>query len=298
MAASTRPQQRREPAFETPEQRKVSLQRRDEILDFVGKYAGEIEKLAPKGTSADYHVASLRLYFQEHEKLLQCRPISIALGILRVAQTGLTLGVGCDLLPFGNVCQFSPRYTGIIELALASGTRAINVGVVREGDHFEFTKGTSSFLHHQPIAKSDAPITHGYAIAEIKQGAFSIEVMTAEQIDAHRKRYSKQWWLGDNRQVIALEEIPWYAKKTPLRQLSNVLPKNPRLSAALIFEKEREEEIPEGEFEAVDESTPTVTTTPGAPATATVAADAPSPQQLEDWQFQDDRGLDDYPGRR
>lgn len=300
MATAARPQQRQS-AFQTPEQRQVALKRRDEILDFVGKYAGEIEKLAPRGVTADYHVASLRLYFQEHPKVLECRPISIALGILRVAQTGLTLGVSCDLLPFKAACQFSPRYTGIVELALNSGTRAINLGVVREGDHFEFDKGTNLFLSHRPIAKSHAPITYGYALAEVKQGAFSLEVMTAEQIDAHRKRYSKSWWLDDKRQVIPLEEVPWYAKKTPMRQLSNVLPKNPRLAAALIFEKQAEEDpIPEAEFEpvATEASQPQEAATPGQPATATVAAEgAPTTQQLEDWEFQDDRSLDDYPNQ-
>jgi phage RecT family recombinase len=236
----------------------VAVQRRDELLTFVGKYAEEIEKLAPRGMNADYFVASLRLYFAQNPKLLECKALSIAQGILRVAQTGLTLGVSCDLLPFKDVCQYSPRYTGIVELALASGTRAINLGVVREGDYFEFSKGTTMHLEHRPLGKSTAPILWGYAMAEIKQGSFALEIMTREAIDAHRKRWSKSWWWIDpknqSKGVIPLEEVSWYAKKTPLRQLSNVLPKNPRLAAALIFEKAVEdEEIPEGEFEVEHE---------------------------------------------
>lgn len=241
------------PARPTADPRRVALMRRDELLSFVGKYAQEIEKLAPRGITADYHVSSLRLYFQQNPKLLDCTALSIAQGILRVAQTGLTLGVSCDLLPFGKTCQYSPRYTGIVELALASGTRAINLGVVRDGDHFEYEKGTKIHLSHRTLAKSGAPITYGYAIAEVKQGAFSLEVMTAEQVDAHRQKYSKSWWLDDKKRVIPLEEVPFYAKKTPMRQLSNVLPKNPRMAAAMIFEKQVEEEIPDGEFEVVED---------------------------------------------
>ena len=239
---------------ERPGANQVALKRRDDVLTFVGKYAEEIEKLAPRGYTADYLIASLRLYSAQNPKLLECKPLSIAQGVLRVAQTGLTLGVSCDLLPFKDVCQFSPRYTGIVELALASGTRAINLGVVREGDYFEFRKGTTMYLEHRPIGKSTAEVTFGYAMAEVKQGSFSLEVMTREAIDAHRKRWSKSWWWINPKNhaegVIPLEEVPWYAKKTPMRQLSNVLPKNPRLAAALIFDKALEdEEIPEGEFE-------------------------------------------------
>jgi phage RecT family recombinase len=268
----------------TQEERRVALEHREELLEYIGKYGEEIEKLAPRDRfgqptmNADFYVASLRLYFAQNPKLLECKPLSIANGILRVAQTGLTLGVSCDLLPFKSVCQYSPRYTGICELALASGVRAINLGVVREGDYFKYMKGTNSFVEHQPIGKSKAPILYGYAIAEIKQGAFSLEVMTAEAIDAHRQRYSRSWWLDDNKKVIPLEEIPWYGKKTPLRQLSNVLPKSPRLAAALIYEKQAdEEEIPEAEFEVEEPRRQ--------------PADAREPT------YQNDRGLDDFPGR-
>lgn len=238
----------------TQEERRVAIERRDKILDTVEKYTPDLERLAPRGMDGPYFVASLKLYFAENPKLLDCDPASIVQGMLRVAQTGLTIGVSCDLLPFKTKCQFSPRYTGIVELALASGVRAINLGVVREGDHFIYMKGTAVKLEHQSVAKSNAPILFGYALAEIKQDAFALEVMTREAIDAHRKRWSKSWWWIDPKNqgagVIPLEEVSWYAKKTPLRQLSNVLPKNPRLAAALIFDKAVEdEEIPEGEFQ-------------------------------------------------
>ncbi|MDB4871990.1 MAG: hypothetical protein JWL97_2994 [Gemmatimonadales bacterium] len=278
-------------AQRTAEERKVALARRDELLDFVGKYGGEIEKLAPKGMTADYHVASLRLYFVEHPQLLECKPISIATGILRVAQTGLTLGVSCDLLPFGQVCQFSPRYNGIVELALNAGTRAINLGVVREGDHFGFDKGTSLFLSHRPIAKSDAEITYGYSLAEIKQGAFALEVMTREQIDAHRRRYSKSWWKDKKGNLIPLEEVPWYAKKTPLRQMSPVLPKNARFAAALMYAQEAEEveeDIPEASFEVEGRE---------APAEERRAMPRPIEGEEVQQEFSDERELDDFPGR-
>jgi phage RecT family recombinase len=278
------------PQQASPQQ--LAIARRHELLEYITKFGGEFEKLGPRGMTADYYVASLELYFREHAQLLDCKPLSIATGMLRVAQTGLVLGVSCDLLPFKSVCQFSPRYGGIIELALQSGVRAINTGVVREGDHFVFEKGTTLKLSHQPIAKSTAPITHAYAIAEVKQGAFSVECMTKEQIDAHRRQFSKSWWWIDPKNhasgVIPLEEIAWYGKKTCVRQLSSVLPKNPRLAAALMFEKqgEDEEEILEGTFEVERE-----------PGEEEVRKPVTAPRLIEGDEVQNDRELDDFPGR-
>ncbi len=215
----------------------------------VERYGDEIAKLAPRGVAADYYVASLRLYLATNEKLLDCTPVSIAQGILRVAATGLDLGVSCDLLPFGKNCQFNPRYNGIIELALAAGVRGIKADVVREGDRFEYEYGTPGMLSHRPMAKSKAPITHAYAVAEIKRGSFVFEVATREEIDAVRTKFSKSWAKG------SLDEIPWYARKTMVRKLGPYLPKNPRLIAAL---EDSEDEVPpdaeDGEFEVLQDS--------------------------------------------
>ena len=214
---------------------------RDAILAAVERYGAEITALAPEGANLAHYTASLRLYFAQNPKVLDCTPASVATGMLRVAQTGLELGVSCDLLPFGKSCQFSPRYNGIVELALGAGTRAINADVVREGDDFEMQKGTSPYLRHQKRAKAGAKITGAYAIAEIRVNSYVFEYLSREEVDAVRLQYSKSWAKG------SLDDIPWYARKTCIRRLTNYLPKNPRLAAALLYADEKPEEIPEGE---------------------------------------------------
>lgn len=223
----------------------VQVRPRDVILATLENYTEQLAALAPKGTNAAHYVAELRLYLAQNGKLLECTPASIAVGMLRVAQTGLSLGVSCDLLPFGTACQFSPRYNGIIELALASGVRAINADVVREGDRFEWQKGTSFLLEHKRCFTKGAPITHAYAIAEIKSASYVFEVMAREEIDELRAKYSKQWKAG------SLDTIPWYAKKTCVRRLSPYLPKNARFAAALMF-ADQSDEIQDGEPMSVD----------------------------------------------
>ncbi len=211
------------------------------LATLVDKYSDQLAALAPERVKPAHYVASLRLYFAQSPKLLDCEAASVAVGMLRVAQTGLELGVSCDLLPFGKACQFSPRYNGIVELALGAGTRSINADVVREGDDFETEKGTRPFLRHQKRAKSGAPITGAYAIAEVRVNSYVFEYLSREEIDAVRARYSQSWKKG------SLDEIPWYARKTCIRRLTNYLPKNARLAAALLYADEKPEDIPEGE---------------------------------------------------
>ena len=226
----------------------VVRQNRDVILATLGNYTEQLAALAPKGTNPEHYVASLRLYLAQNEKLLECTPASVAVGMLRVAQTGLDLGVSCDLLPFKNTCQFSPRYNGIIELALGSGVRAVNADVVREGDAFDWRKGTDFFLHHKRAFGAGAKITHAYAIAEIRSASFVFEVLSREEIEEIRARFSKQWKTGP------LEAIPWYGKKTAVRRLSPYLPKNARFAAALMY-ADQADAPPEEEPIAVDVQT-------------------------------------------
>ncbi|MEX1185346.1 MAG: recombinase RecT [Gemmatimonadaceae bacterium] len=212
----------------------VVEQKREAILAAIDVYAGEMAALAPHGVTPAQYVAELKLYLMQNPKVLDCTPLSIATGMLRLATTGLVLGESCDLLPFGSTCQFSPRYNGLVDLALAAGCRAVNADVVREGDYFEWEKGTNTYLKHKRQSNEKAEILYAYAVAEIKAGSFVIEVIPREHIEATRARYSKQWKEG------ALETIPWYGKKTAIRRLSPLLPKNRRFAAALQFAEEVE----------------------------------------------------------
>ena len=244
----------------------VATTPKDTILALIEQQAHDIASLAPRGFTPAHYAASLSLHLQKNPDLLKCSPASIAQGILRVAQTGLELGVSCDLLPFlgkNPTCQFNPRYNGLVELALGSGVRAINADVVRDDDTlFEFEKGTEFKLRHIR-GPGNGKIIWAYAIAQVKIGSFVFEVLSREEIDQRRARYSKQW------KNQSLDEIPWYGVKTAIRKLSALLPKNPRFAAALAFdadireiEGDEVEEIPEGEYEIQSPSTPPVAAEP------------------------------------
>lgn len=201
------------------------------ILKTVEDHEQQLMALAPRGYEAQMYYAALRLYFAANPAVLNCKPVSVLKAMLRVAQTGLELGVTCDILPFGDQAQFSARAKGLAELAYSAGTRSVNYGVVRDGDTlWDWCLGSEGYVHHKPARGNTGPISHFWAIARLGVTGQVIRVMDYEEVDARKARYSKQW------KTTALEEIPWYGVKTVIREVLGYVPKNARLAAALRYD--------------------------------------------------------------
>jgi phage RecT family recombinase len=238
-----------------------------------------IEPFLPKGTDVQRVAASLLLAIRKDESgmLRKCTPDSLVLGLAKIQQWGLELGEGAFLLPFknnkaGTVEAVAVRgYIALAELSAACGY-PLEVKVVRDGDHFEYRFGLDPVLDHRPVAKSQARITHVWCIIRPpRHGQPIIEVMTIEDVDAIRLKYSKQWKDGP---------CPaWYAKKTIVRQVVKMLPKSKEL--ARLRQVIEEDEILEVEPELAP--------------TARVVEDGPIPggDVVQDGDFQDDRDMDD-----
>lgn len=212
------------------------------ILRTVEEHEQELMALAPRGYEAPMYYAALRLYFAANPPVLNCKPVSVLKAMLRVAQTGLELGVTCDILPFGDQAQFSPRAKGLVELAYSAGTRSVNYGVVREGDEiWDWMLGSDGYVHHRPRRGNSGAISHFWAVARLGVTGQVIRVMDVEEIVARKERYSKQW------KTTPLAEIPWYGIKTVIREVCSYLPKNARFAAALRYDEAEQEPAPEDE---------------------------------------------------
>lgn len=75
----------------------------------------------------------------------------------------------------------------MIDLARRSGQIAtLSARIVREGDDFSFEFGLEEKLVHRPGENEDAPVTHVYAVARLKDGGTQFEVMTRKQIELVR----------------------------------------------------------------------------------------------------------------
>lgn len=136
-------------------------------------------------------------------ELGECDSMSFVSAIVQCSQLGLEPGSALGhayLLPFGNGeaesgkknVQLIIGYRGMIDLARRSGQiTSLSARVVREGDEFSFEFGLDEKLIHRPGENEDAPITHAYAVAKLKDGGVQFEVMTRKQIDRIRDTHSK-----------------------------------------------------------------------------------------------------------
>jgi recombinational DNA repair protein RecT len=160
-------------------------------------------------------------------------------------------------------------WKGDIELVLKSGAaRKVDAKCVYANEHFKHEEGTNPYIEHHPImdpAKRGAMVG-AYAFAKLARYELVIAAMSVSEIDEIRQAKSKSWKEGP---------LPaWYARKTMVHQVTQKIPKNPKLAAVLAeFEREEEEEIPEGEFEIVPPETvagePTATAVRTAPPAPT-----------------------------
>lgn len=201
-----------------------------------------IQPFLPDGVKADRVIAAAQLAVMQNPAIGECDPRSVVLAVARVAQWGLDVGTTAHLVPYGKTCNAIPDYRGLVEMIVRSGAaRAVEARVVREGDEFAYEYGTSKRIRHVPLAKSTARITHAYAIATLRFQDFDFVVLDRDEIEAVRSK-SKGWSKGE------LEGCAWYAKKTAVRRVVNLIPKNAKLAAVWQTVTDDAEDIPEGAF--------------------------------------------------
>lgn len=228
-----------------------------------------IEPFLPKGTDIQRVAASLLLAIKKDEtgKLAKCTPESLIQGIGRITQWGAELGTTAYLIPYGDVATPVRDYKFLAELSAACGY-PMEGHPVRQGDDFTYEYGLNPVLRHVPRGKKGAPVTHAYVIVRPPRHAQPIfHVMTAEDIEVIRQKYSKQWKTGPL--------LDWYAVKTTVRQAVKLLPKDPKL--AQLLQAVQEDEITDAEIEELPPETPS-------------AAEA---GQAADGDYLDDSDLDD-----
>lgn len=161
-------------------------------------------------------------------QLANCEPRSFMGAMLQAAQLGLEPNTPLQhsyLIPYRNNrkgtvdCTFQLGYAGMLELAHRSGEfQSIEARVVYENDTFEYEYGMDSRLVHKPVLKDRGEAIAYYAVYHLKNGGFNFEVMSKEDVVAHRNRYSKA---KNSPWDTAFDEM---AKKTVLKKLLKYAP--------------------------------------------------------------------------
>lgn len=198
------------------------------MKDWIAKSEKAIAKALPSSITAERFARMAMTAVTMNPDLGQCTPPSFIGALLQAAALGLEPNTPLGqayLIPYNNYksgvkeAQFQIGYRGLIELAHRSGEfQSIEAHVVYENDEFEYELGLEPKLKHKPAMKDRGEITWVYAVYKLKSGGYGFEVMSKDDINAHRKKYSKA------------RTSPWdtawegMAKKTVIKQALKYAP--------------------------------------------------------------------------
>lgn len=174
------------------------------VKDYLKVYGGEIAKALPAQVGPERFQRICMTALTQNPALGNCTPSSFIGSVLNAAQLGLEPNTPLGqayLIPYAGKCTFQLGYKGIIELARRSGQIAmIKAQAVHENDEFSYELGLDPKLHHKPAEGDRGKVIKYYAFYKTRDGDFDFEVATKEEMEAHRKKYSKAKnspWVSD-----------------------------------------------------------------------------------------------------
>lgn len=199
------------------------------MLQWIKGYEGQIAKALPSVMTPERFSRIAMTAVTQNPALGDCTPGSFIGALLTAAQLGLEPNTPLGqayLIPYKNKgvleCQFQLGYRGLIELAHRSGDlKSIEAHIVYENDEFEYELGLDPKLRHVPAMKNKGGIAWVYAVYKLASGGFGFEVMSFDDVETHKKKYSKAAQRGFSPWQSNWEEM---AKKTVIKRLLKYAP--------------------------------------------------------------------------
>ncbi len=205
--------------------------RRSDIGSILEYMKPQIAQALPDYVKADQIIQMAVTLADRTPAIKECSPESFVGAVMQASILGFrpvaALGE-CYFVPYKNnsngkkEIQFQIGYKGYLSLARKSGEiKSLYAEVVREGDAFDYELGLERKLVHKPSGKTDAEITHAYAVAHYQNGGFNFMVLSRSEIEGYRKRSPAQTtspsgaWKSD---------YDLMAKKTAIRRIAPYLP--------------------------------------------------------------------------
>lgn len=199
-------------------------------------------------------LSSVMADVQKTPALITCEPTSLINSYMTMAQLGLMpSGVSGEayVLPYAKNVQVGPNkwekvmqaqfqlgYQGLITLFYRAGGQKIHADIVRKNDEFSYENGI--IKHKIDIFKSNkdrGEAVGAYVIATVN-GQEIVKAMNAQDILGMGQQFSKSFdskhtpWDEKNDPEL------WMWKKTVLKQLGKMLPKNETIYKAIAADNE------------------------------------------------------------
>lgn len=196
---------------------------------YLNKMKPQILQALPKsqGMDAERLNRITLTTIKTNPKLLECSIESLLGAVLQSAQLGLEPNLlgSCYFIPYKGQVSFQIGYKGLIDLVTRKGeVLTIVAKEVRAGDIFHYEYGRNEDLKHIPAPHDQrGEITHFYAYAHLKNGAFTFDVMHVSEVEQVRNEHS-QAYKWDNKGSIWVKHYEAMAKKTVIKRLIKYLP--------------------------------------------------------------------------
>lgn len=177
-------------------------------------------------------------------ELLECDKDSVIQAFMKCAELRLypsSVSGEAYVLPYktkwgGKRAQFQLGYQGIITLIYRAGVSSVTSNIVYENDVFDYEEWLESRLVHKPnilSSKKERGKAIGVYAVAVVNGQKLFHVMNAEQIETY-KGFSKS---GDSEfspwNKVGWDPELWMWKKTCIKQLAKLLPKNETIFEAI-----------------------------------------------------------------
>lgn len=225
------------------ENNQIVLKSEGDLRQFLAKnYMAQIKNFFGTEPQALKFLSSVMASVQKTPALLECEPMTIINSFMTMAQLGFMpsdVSGEAYVLPYKNKAQFQLGYQGLVTLFYRAGGASIRSEIVRENDTFSYENGV---IHHKiDIMKSNkerGKAIGAYAIATLQGGHEIAKVMNQTDILAMGEKFSKSFRSSFSPWDEKNDPELWMWKKTVLKQLGKMLPKNETLNQAIAEDNE------------------------------------------------------------
>jgi recombination protein RecT len=199
-----------------------SLYERNILQDLLAKHDMSPAQFAQIATTQLKKSVKMQQAFEQN-------PASLFASILLCAELGLNPSEDIGefyFVPFKGSIKPMLGYKGIVTLFMRTGkVKWITTELVYQDDDFEYELGLEPRLGHIPntmVPKRNENIMAAYAVAKLDDGEKVFKVMTrAEIMDIAQNNGNSDMYFSN-----AKDPQNWMARKTVLKQLAKLLPKD------------------------------------------------------------------------
>ena len=209
---------------------------------FKSQYNNLIQYMENDEAKARKFLSAVVSCFSNAPTLRECSPDSLMQSFMKMAELDIfpsNVSGQAYVLPYGGKAQFQLWYQWLVTLFYRSGAKAIRSEIVRECDQFSYENG---IIRHSPDVfnpeRSKSPAIGAYVIIDLPTWGAIAKAMGKTEIFSIRDKFSKSKDSVSSPWNESKDPELWMWKKTVLKQVAKLVPKNERIMKAIEYDND------------------------------------------------------------